>query len=218
MDVKNIIDLTAEVRTYMPVWVTAPLPNINPIGIVSRDGYNFETISAGTHTGTHIDAPYHFDENGRTVDQIELKTLVAEGICLQVKANEKKEIGLQELKSKWKREFDGKIILLNTGWSKKRAFTKEFLMDFPGLGTDTTDFLIEHKIKLIGIDTLGIDPYVHRDFEVHKALLTRDFCFIEDLANLDSLVEGKKYLIVALPLKLKGASGSMARVVALDIF
>lgn len=217
MEIKGIIDLTNDVRTHMPIWVTSPLPVISPVGVVSRDGYNFETISAGTHTGTHVDAPYHFDEHGQTVDKIDLKTLVNEGYCLKFspKGN---EVTVADLKAKWKPEYDGKTILFNYGWSKKRGFTKEFLYEFPGLSMDTVDFILEHDVKVLGTDTLSIDPYTHEKFEVHRALLSKGRVFLEDLNNLESLTEGKKYLIAALPLKLQNASGSMARVIALDVF
>ncbi|AKA48334.1 metal-dependent hydrolase [uncultured archaeon] len=216
MDIKRVIDLTNEVKTFMPVWPSAPLPEIKPVGIVSRDSYNVETISALSHSGTHIDAPYHFDEKGDTVDRIDLKTLVGEGYCLIVKEDEKHEIKLSEIKDKWKSEYDGKIILLNTGWSKKRAFTKEWLYEFPGLSMEAAEFLYDHKIKLVGIDTLGMDPYVHEGFDVHHFLLKKGVVFIEDMAHLEDLEEGKKYLISALPLKLYEGSGSMARVVAIE--
>ncbi|HLH86281.1 MAG TPA: cyclase family protein, partial [Thermoplasmataceae archaeon] len=214
MEIKAVIDLTNDIRTHMPIWPTSPLPEIKPVGIVSRDGYNIETVSAVSHTGTHIDAPYHFDEKGQTVDKIDLRTLVGEGYCLKVKAADDHEIKVTELKNKWKSEYDGKILLLNTGWSKKRAFTKEFLYEFPGLSMEAAEFVLDHKIKLIGIDTLGMDPYVHQGFDVHHFLLKKGVTFIEDLCNLDALTEGKKYLISALPLKLYGGSGGMARVVA----
>ena len=216
MSVKHIYDLSVTLETYMPLWPTNPLLDIKPVSILPRDGYNAEIYHSSTHTGTHIDAPYHMIENGNTIDKIELNKLVGEGysIKIEVKGN---EIDANALRNKWKEEYDGKFILLNTGWYKKRSFTKEFLYDFPGLSEDAADFLIEHKIKLIGIDTLGIEPYAHQDFKVHKKLLSNEITIIEDLANLDQLIEGKKYLIVALPLKIKNASGSMARVIAIDM-
>jgi arylformamidase len=217
MEIKKIIDLSVEISTYMPIWPTAQLPNIVPIGIASRDGYNVELYTSTTHTGTHVDAPYHFVENGKTVDRIELNTLVSEGYCLKLKPKST-EITKEEISSKWKNEYDGKTILINTGWSKKRSFTKEFLYEFPGLSMEAASFLLEKKVKVIGIDTLGIEPYSHLDFPVHKLLFKNDVVVIEDLNNLEELAEGKKYLIVALPLRIKGASGSMARVIALDVF
>ena len=215
MNKQEIIDLTTPVETFMPVWPTAPLPEIKPVGIISRDGYNIETISSTTHTGTHIDAPYHFDEAGEKIDEIDLGTLIGPGYCIRVKS-EGHEIGLEELENKWKDEYSGKILLLNTGWSKKRSFSREFLYDFPGLSMDAAKFLYDKKTKVVGIDTLGMDPFERTDFPVHRYLLARGVPFIEDLCKLDALKEGTEYTIAALPLKLKGASGSLARVVAIS--
>jgi len=214
MDKKKIIDLSVSVETFMPVWPTSSLPEIKPVGIFSRDGYNIETMSCTTHTGTHIDAPYHFDEHGAKVDEIDLETLVGEGYCISVHSNNH-EIEREALAKKWRNEYRGKIIFINTGWSRKRSFTKEFMYDFPGLSLDAARFLQENRVKLVGIDSLGMDPYEKVDFPVHKFLLGMGIPFIEDLCNLDSLEEGKEYTIVALPLKLKGASGSPARVLAI---
>lgn len=212
---KKVYDLSVTLSPHMPVWPTHPTVEIVPTGIVSRDGYSIETLSFSTHTGTHIDAPYHFDERGATVDGLDLSTLVNNGYCLTPRLRGK-EITAESLKALWKEEYDGSTILFNTGWSKKRAFTREFLYEFPGLTLDAAQFLLDHKVRLIGIDTLSIEPYEHKDFHVHKLLLGAGAAIIEDLYGLEQLQEGKRYTIVALPLKIKGASGSSARVVAIE--
>ena len=217
MEIKKIFDLSVTLKTHMPLWPTNPLLSIAPIGIAARDGYNVESYSSVTHTGTHIDAPYHMIENMTTVDELPLSQLVGEGYMIKPKLDGT-EITLKQLKSKWNEDFSGKILLINTGWDKKRGYNREFQYEFPGLALDTVDFLIKNKIKVIGIDTLGIEPFSHSDFKVHKVLLSKGMAFIEDLAGLDQLKEGKKYLIAALPLKLFKASGSMARVIAMDVY
>ena len=217
MEIKGYYDLSVTLETNMPVWPTNPLVTINPVGTVARDAYNVESYSSVTHSGTHIDAPYHMVEKGMTVDNIPLQQIIGEGYCISPKLNGK-EITGKMLESIWKPEYDGKIILIRTGWDKKRDFSREFQFDFPGLSMESVDFILKHKPKLIGIDTLGMEPYDHSNFDVHHALLGKNIVFIEDLANLDQLTEGKKYLVVALPLKIKRGSGSMARVVALDVF
>lgn len=199
----------------MPVW---PGNNRVTVEIMSSpDGSVAEKYSSITHSGTHVDAPLHFIRGGSTVDRIPLDTLIGEGYAIHPEP-EGVEITDQSLKKVWKDYFDGNIILINTGWDVKRSFSKEFQEDFPGLSEDAANFIIQHGVKFLGIDTLGIEPYSHRDFPVHKILLGKNIPFIEDLCNLQSLSEGKKYLIAALPLKIGEASGSMARVVALDIY
>lgn len=217
MEIRGIFDLSVTLKTYMPLWPTNPLLSVAPIGVAARDGYNVESYTSVTHSGTHIDAPYHMIDTMTTVDDLPLGQLVGEGYVIRPELDGP-EITLERLKKKWKEEYNGKIVLINTGWDKKRGFTKEFQYEFPGLALDTVDFLIERKPKVIGIDTLGIEPFSHGDFKVHKALLSEGFAFIEDLAGLDQLEEGKKYLIAALPLKIFKASGAMARVIAMDVY
>ncbi|WP_297027080.1 cyclase family protein [Thermoplasma sp.] len=213
---KAIHDLTVPLETYMPLWPTNPLLEIKPIGTVARDGYKIEMMSGVTHSGTHIDAPAHMIEDGSTIDEIDPNRFVGTGYCLKI-IPDGHHIRSTHLLEKWRDEYDGSIILLETGWYKKRGFTREFQYEFPGLTEDAAEFLIERKVKLIGIDTLGIEPYEGTDFRVHKKLLSKGIPFIEDLYGLDDLEEGKPYFIVALPLKIRGASGSMARVIALEV-
>lgn len=216
MEVKNYFDLSVDIRPNMPCWPTNPLVRVDPVGLLARDGYTVERYESVTHTGTHMDAPYHMIDGARTVDKIPLEQIIGPGYCIKPEI-EGTEIHGYALKKIWKPEYDGKIILINTGWDKKRSYSREFQYEFPGLADDSVEFLKAHKPKLLGIDSLGIDPYSHSDFRVHKALLATDMAFIEDLTNLDKLTLGKEYFIMALPLKLNGASGSMARVVALEI-
>lgn len=215
LNVKRIIDLSVTISTFMPAGALAPLPELRPVAILCKEGYNAENYSSSTHTGTHFDAPYHFSETGETIDRLDLNLLIGDGFCIPV-SPAGREIGASDLSLKWRSEFDGKIILLNTGWSKKRGFTKEFYYDYPGLDIDAAEFLVKHGVRIIGIDSLGMEP--SGKTIVHKTLLERGTVFIEDLANLDELEAMKRYFIVSLPLKLKNASGAMARVVALDVY
>ncbi len=217
MEIRGFYDLSVPLETYMPIWPTNPQVEVRPLGTVPKDGYKVETYFSATHSGTHIDTPSHMLEDGMTLEQVPISSLIGEGYVIRPDLNGT-EITLSSIKKIWKREYDGNIVLIHTGWDRKRAYTKEFQYDFPGLGYDTIEFLSEHKPKMIGIDTLGIEPFNHSDFRVHKALLSLGMIFIEDLAGLGQLEEEKKYLVAAMPVKIKGASGGMARVVALDIY
>ncbi|KUO92893.1 MAG: hypothetical protein AT717_00295 [Vulcanisaeta sp. CIS_19] len=121
--IRRIIDLSVPIRTYMPVWPTNPLPDVKPVGILSRDGYNVESIQMVTHTGTHVDAPYHMLESPITVDQLDLNRLIGYGYVVRPKFNGV-EITKDDLNRIWRPEYDGNIVLIETGWWKKRAFTK----------------------------------------------------------------------------------------------
>ena len=118
MEVKGFYDLSVPLKNYMPLWPTNPLLNIIPVGITARDGYSVETYFSSTHSGTHIDAPYHMLEDGATVDNLPLSQLIGEGYVLKPELKGK-EITLDMVKKKWKKEYDGKIILIHTGWDRK---------------------------------------------------------------------------------------------------
>ncbi|WP_188681813.1 cyclase family protein [Thermogymnomonas acidicola] len=215
MKINKIIDLSVTIEPGMATWPTNPEIVLKDMCTFEKDGYKEEIYSSSTHTGTHLDAPLHMYRQGASVDRIDLSELVQEGYCIRPRVTDN-EIHIDAIRAVWKPEYDGKAILINTGWDRKRSRTQEWQYGFPGLAEDTVDFFGEHGTKLIGIDTLGIEPASHQGFPVHRGLERYGITFIEDMANLHLLEIGKPYLIVALPLKLRGASGSMARVIAID--
>lgn len=215
MEIGKIYDLSVPLSSGMPTWPNQKEIRIDPVGTVLNDGATSEVISVPSHTGTHVDAPAHFVHGATTVDEIPLSRLIGPGYCIRPKFSGV-EIHYEDFESVWSNEYDNHIILINTGWDRKRGFTREFQYDFPGLAEDAIPFFKKHEVKVIGIDTLGIEPYNHGDFKVHKGLLGLGIPFIEDLAGLHQLEEGKQYLVAALPLRIHKGSGCMARVVAME--
>lgn len=210
-------DLTAVLETHMAVWPTSPLPVFEPVGVIARDGYAIERVSCLTHTGTHVDAPFHFLENGTTVDRIPAADLVGPASLLDVRKElDGNLIRQAAIEKHWPKGKKPAIVLIETGWSHKRAATKEYLYDFPGLEVPAAEFLARQGVRAVGIDSLGIDPFTNAKFEAHKALLSRGIYLVEALDHLDELREGVGYTVVVAPLKIKGASGAMCRVLALE--
>jgi arylformamidase len=201
----------------MPVWATTPLPTFEPIGIVARDGYSLERINCTTHTGTHMDAPYHFLEDGVTVDHIPPEDLVGSAVVLDLRKDLQGNLIPRSLIEKhWPQGPRPEIVLLETGWSHRRAPTKEYLYSFPGLEPEAAEWIAAQGVKGVGTDTLGIDAFTNDRFEAHKVLLRKGIWILEALDNLDLLKEQKRYTLVAAPLKIEGGSGAMARVFAWD--
>ena len=216
MEIGRIFDLSVPLKPGMPTWADSQEVKIEYVGSVARDGATSERLSMASHSGTHVDAPAHFVQDGTTVDQVPLSKLVGFGYCIRPEFKGT-EIHRPDFEKVWSKEYDGNIILVNTGWDRKRDFSDEFQKQFPALSEDSIDFFREHRVKTIGIDALGIEPYSHTDFKVHQALLGAGIPFIEDMAGLHELEEGKKYLIAALPLKIHNGSGGMARAIAMEI-
>ena len=213
----RVHDLTALLTTHMPTWPTSPLPVFEPVGLLPRDGYSIERVNCLTHTGTHMDAPYHFLEDGLTVDRIPPERLVGRAAVLDLRNDLSGTLIPPETVHKhWPKSFRPEIVLFETGWSHERASTHRYLYDFPGLTPEAAIWVADQGVRGVGTDTLGIDPYSNTKFEAHKVLLGRNIWILEALDHLDELVEGRPYTLIAGPLKIAGASGAMARVLALE--
>jgi arylformamidase len=214
---RRVHDLTALLETHMTTWPTSPLPLIEPVAYVGRDGYSSERISCRTHTGTHMDAPSHFIEDGTTVDRIPAEQLVGSAAVLDVRPDlEGTLIPVEALQKHWPRGTSPDFVLLRTDWSRQRAPTKKYLYDFPGIDPAGAEWLVQRSVRGVGTDTLGIDPYSNSLFEAHKVLLSKGIWILEALDHLDALAEGTVYTLVAAPIKIAGASGAMARVLAIE--
>jgi arylformamidase len=177
--------------------------------IAKGDGANITRIEMSAHTGTHLDAPFHFQMNGAGVDQLPLEILI--GPC--------RVFDLSELTGPITRaalekcDFTGVTrALLKTRnsryWAKDdRVFDKKFL----AVAADAAKYLVERGVKLVGVDYLSVEAFGSTEYPVHNTLLGAGVVIIETL-NLSGVSAGD-YELIALPVKLKGADGAPARVV-----
>jgi kynurenine formamidase len=217
MTFSAVHDLTALLESKMPTWPTSPPPLFEPVGTVARDGYLIEHIDCLTHTGTHMDAPSHFLEGATSVDRIAPSALVGSACVLDLRTEVVgTSIPSDAIRLHWPKDLHPEIILLQTGWSRRRAPSREYLYDFPGIDPTGARWLADHRLKGVGTDTLGIDPFSNTAFEAHKILLGEGIWILEALDHLDLLKEGVVYTLVAAPMKLANGSGGMARVFALE--
>jgi len=192
--------------------------------------YNF---SAAEHGGTHIDAPVHFAEGRKTVDQIEVDRLIGPAVVIDVAAKSRADrdyqVSVADFEA-WEEEHDrlpeGCIVLLNTGssrwWPDRKMYMGTELrgeeavseLSFPGLAPDAARWLVENRaIKAIGLDTPSIDYGRSTHFESHRILFERNVPALENVANLDELPPTGA-TVFALPMKIKGGSGGPTRIVA----
>lgn len=199
-------------------------------------GWAVEEVQAITHTGTHVDAPYHYGplsggKPARRIDEVPLEWCFAPGVVLDVSHLEAgAEITAPDLercldKISYKlKPFD--IVLLRTG-ADRRIGSREYFAQ-PGLGRAGTLWLVEQGVKVIGIDAYTLDrPFASMiaDFRrtgdgrfiwpAHFAGITSEYCQIEKLANLDSIPHAHGFYVSCLPVKIEGASAAWCRAVAL---
>lgn len=198
-------------------------------------GWAIEEIKAITHTGTHVDAPYHYGatsggEPAKRIDEVPLEWCFAPGVVLDVRHKQAgEEITIDDLRAALDRipyllhPLD--IVLLQTG-ADLRLDSREYFRQ-PGLGRDGTLWLVEQGVKMIGIDAYTLDrPFAdmvadyrrtgdgRHIWPAHFAGLTREYCQIEKLTNLD-LLPPQGFYVSCLPVKIKAASAGWCRAVAL---
>lgn len=199
-------------------------------------GWAVENIQAMTHTGTHVDAPYHYHPESegrpaRRIDEVPLEWCFAPGVRIDMRHKEAgQEITVDDLKSALQRiEYTLKerdIVLLWTG-ADQRLDSADYFHQ-PGLGRDGVLWLVEQGVRVIGIDAYTIDrPFtaMKDDYSrtgdgryiwpAHFAGITREYCQIEKLANLDRLPAPHGFWISCLPVKIAHASAGWCRAVAL---
>ena len=203
-------DVSVLLSDKLPIWPGDPGITVKLTSSLARgDVANVSLIEVGVHTGTHIDAPFHFEPDGKTVDQLPIETLI--GPCRVIEMLDVKEsIGLSALE---KLDLGGATrILFKTKNSRWREHgEKEFQEKFVHLSEEGASYLVEQGVKLVGIDYLSIERFESLDYATHHLLLRNQVIIIEGL-NLSGIAMGE-YELMALPLKLQGADGSPARVV-----
>jgi kynurenine formamidase len=211
----KIIDLTLTVSDKIPTFPGSPQPSFIPWENVKEDGYNLELLFLSTHTGTHMDAPYHFLEKGAKIHEISLKKLVSEAILIKSKKKNGEsitKIDIQKFEKKHGKIDNFSSVIFSTGWQrnlqKKYYFTKN-----PGLSLSAAKYLASKKINLVGIDSPSIDLGTDSKFSVHQIFAKKGILIVENLANLEKIKSSKFHLVV-LPLKLKNATGSPVRAIA----
>ena len=211
----KIIDLTLTVSDEIPTFPGSPQPSFIPWENVKDDGYNLELLFLSTHTGTHMDAPYHFLEKGAKIHEISLKKLVSEAVLIKSKKKGGEsitKIDIQKFEKKHGKIVSFSSVIFYTGWQrnlqKKYYFTKN-----PGLSVSAAKYLASKKINLVGIDSPSIDLGKDSKFSVHQIFAKKGMLIVENLANLEKIKSSKFHLVV-LPLKLKNATGSPVRAIA----
>lgn len=202
------IDLTVPVRSGMISWPSDPLVEVSSHKEIAEGvSSNVSLLKFGSHTGTHIDAPRHFLENGITVDLMKTADMLGPARVLSMGAKMRIDAdGLKRLSIR-----RGQRLILKTRNSRTRWWEEPFRKDFVHLSLDAAKFLASRRVKMVGIDYLSVGGYKAGDgADVHRVLLSAGICILEGLDL--SLVCPGQYDVLCLPLKIRCGDGAPARV------
>ncbi|HVF88422.1 MAG TPA: cyclase family protein [Blastocatellia bacterium] len=203
----KIYDVTVPLSKELVIYPGDPPVRIERKNVIDKNDskYNVSRISFGSHTGTHIDPPFHFIEDGITVDNLPLEMLIGRARVVEVTAPRIDEGVLEEF------DFTADVrVLFKTRnsylWSKK-TFVEDFVYITPGAARA----LVNEGIKVVGMDYLSVEKFGAEEPETHLTLLKAGTLIIEGLDLRE--VEPGDYELICLPLKIKDGDGAPARVV-----
>lgn len=205
----EIIDISVPLDQDLPIWPDSPGFHLESLQKI-EDGAdaNISELRCDVHTGTHIDAPSHFVQDGTTVDGISLESTIGPATVKKVPADVKtitaKTLDALDISD------DVTRLLLQTRnsslWAESRS---EFRSDYTALAPGAATWIVNHGIRCIGVDYLSVQHFGD-DPSTHRILLQNEVVIIEGL-NLSGVPEGEHELL-CMPLKIADAEGAPARV------
>jgi len=172
----------------------------------------------GSHTGTHLDAPRHFIQDGIGIDRIPPDKLIGEAYVADLS---KKPIGSGVTSKDLKLELEEEIVrddivVIYTGCSEHWG-DKSINRGYTYLTGDAAEYLVSKRVRAVGIDFLSVEKFRAADPVVHKTLLSNGIFIIESLSSALNQFVGKRILMICMPIKLQDGDGAPSRVVAVPI-
>lgn len=208
------VDLTHTIENGMTVYVGDVVPRVSKFKRLAKDGVNLSTITLGSHTGTHVDAPIHFIEGGKALDQLPADAFVGEAVVVDVtSARSGGVVNSSHLKPHSDEIREGDIVLLYTGFSRRwddpRARRK-----YTSLGKDAAEWLVRRRAKAVGTDYLSVEKFGAHSPVAHVTLLSHGIPIIESLNERLGDLAGRRVFLVCLPIMVGGCDGAPARAIA----
>ena len=183
---KECFDISVTISQRLPIYPGDTLIEITPLYSIKKgDTANILELKLGTHTGTHIDAPLHFLKDGKNLDEIELMEFCGPARVIELLVEEKiEQENLQSLEL-----IEGEIILFKTKNSDLWDLP-EFQKNFIYMSPEGAQFLVDKKVKAVGIDYLSIEKFRSKDHLTHRKLLEAGILILEGI-NLKNIQPGK---------------------------
>jgi len=182
----------------------------------SVDGWNSKTLHLYSHAGTHMDAPFHFEVNNRTIDEFEVSRFICDSLVIPIDAHAGQKIKLEDLGVYADLINKGDGVILKTGWS---AYVNEnsYREELPGIHEGLANWFVDKGINMLAVETPSVADVMDMEevTKIHEILLGGDIIIVEGLTNLDS-VSKRRVKLIALPLKIKGGDGAPARVIVIE--
>lgn len=209
----RIYDISLPISPDLPVWPGDPSVHLERFArIEDGETANVSRIAMGVHTGTHVDAPYHFLAEGSTVEQMQLKILI--GRAYVVHLHDVEVITANVLQAADIPPRTRRLLFKTRNSEHWSGNTPGFQKDYVGLSADGARYLVERGVRLVGVDYLSVAPF-NDSVPTHQILLQAGVIIVEGL-DLSRVGQGR-YTLYCLPLFIKGAEGAPARAILVGV-
>jgi kynurenine formamidase len=218
--VRRIVDLSHPVDDHTPVYPGDPVARFTPAATLAEDGYNVLHVRMGSQTGTHVDAPYHFLEEGARIDELPLELFLGPAVVVEVRGKPPHgRIEWRDLAPSADRLGPGRMLVLHTGWDAHWGTDAYF--DHPFLTGEAAERVVAAGVRTVALDALSLDETVvggapQDGFAAHLAVLGAGGVIVENLRNL-AAVGTSEPVVSVLPLRFAGADGAPVRAVAFEL-
>ncbi len=187
---------------------------------IADKGFNTTNLHLYSHSGTHMDAPLHFVDGGRTIDHVLLEKCVGPAQVIDLSHKEPNSlITVDDLTPHETRVEAGSRLLLRTDWDQHALNEEYYRMNMPRISAELAHWLVAKQIVMVGLETpsvASLRPENRAELtEVHQILLKAETVIVESLANLRDLRQPVVQFI-ALPLKIENCDGSPVRAIAIE--
>lgn len=226
-----VVDLSVPVGPGTFVHPGDPATHLDVHATVARDGYNLLRVRMGSQTGTHVDAPFHVDEGGQRVDELDLRLLTGPAVVVDATGLPPHgRITRSHLDPVRHRLAPGVVVLLRTGWSAHQG--SPAYLQHPALDPEACVELLEAGVRTVGIDAPSLDPTISPtnepaasdrapttgpDLPCHHLLAAAGGVIVENLTDLHRVLELTDPLVCLFPIRLERADGAPVRAVAIQL-
>jgi len=203
--VPRLIDITRPLNAQTPPWPGDNSVVFQPqLKISAGESVNLGFLSLSLHNGTHADAPYHYDDNGPTIDALSLDRYVGPAHVIDVRGHHRIDVPLL---ASLGAPLAPRLLIQTGAW----VDAQQFPTNWPLMTEDVPAWLARKGVVLVGLDAPSVDAIDSKDLPGHRACRQSDILILENLL-LDQVASGQ-YELIALPLAISGADGSPVRAV-----
>lgn len=220
MKILRVVDLSHQITSETQVYPGDPVPHLEQHSTIDRDGFNLMSVSMGSQSGTHVDAPFHFDDDTKKIDELELNLFVGPATVIDCGETEARQaITIELIGEQLNGVQRGDIVLFKTGWSRHYG-TDEYFNN-PYIDSQLVRVLLDRDVLTFGLDAINIDETPDEShpgvgFPVHHLIARAGGVICENLTNLDA-INFDRPVVSILPIKFVGIDGAPVRAVALEV-